>query len=99
MTRWHFTSIIQYTNVTVSLKLLIIGTNITTVFCVQRKNIWFKITPNGDSGSNAYMPASLRKKTEYFCPRKWAYLTLKLGWFKISAGTNIGPQNKTAIRP
>ena len=35
--RWLFTSIIPYTNVNVGLKLLIIGTNVTTVFCVQRK--------------------------------------------------------------
>ena len=51
----------------------------------------------------------LRKKPEhsdinlvtFFCKfllnkglfQTWAYFTLKLGWLKTSAGTNIGPQN------
>ena len=30
-------------------------------------------------------------------PKKWAYLTLKLSWLKISAGTNMGPQNNTYL--
>ena len=38
-----FTSIIRYTIVIVGLKLLLtVGTNMTTVFCVQRKQ-WFEI--------------------------------------------------------
>ena len=37
-TRWPFTSIILYTNGIVGLKLLNIGTNVTKVLCVQRKN-------------------------------------------------------------
>ena len=38
VTRWHFTSIIQYINVIVGLELLIIGTNVTTVFlCTEGK--------------------------------------------------------------
>ena len=36
---WLLTSIIQYTSVIVGLKLLTIGTNVTAVFCVQRKKI------------------------------------------------------------
>ena len=27
----------------------------------------------------------------------WAYLTLKLGWLNISAGTNVGPQSNTYL--
>ena len=38
-TRWLFTSIIQYTNAILGLKLLTIGTNVTKVFCVQRKKL------------------------------------------------------------
>ena len=31
------------------------------------------------------------------CPKTWAYLTMKSGWFKTSAGTNMGPQNNTYL--
>ena len=27
------------------------------------------------------------------CSKVWAYFTLKMGWLKASAGTNVGPQN------
>ena len=35
--RWLFISVIQNTNVIVGLKLLTIGTNVTTVLCTQGK--------------------------------------------------------------
>ena len=38
-TRWLFTSIMQYTNVIIGLKLSAIETNVTTVSCVQRIKI------------------------------------------------------------
>ena len=56
---------------------------------------------------NTDMPAPFKKNTEY-CDihivfskflrnegfsQKWALFTLKLGWFKTNAGTNIRPQN------
>ena len=27
----------------------------------------------------------------------WAYFTLKMGWLKTNAGTNIGPQNSVYL--
>ena len=59
-----FTSIIPYTNVTVGLKLLIVGTNVTTVFCVQKKiksglKLLLKET---EEATHACMQASLGKK-------------------------------------
>ena len=31
------------------------------------------------------------------CPKTLAYFTLKLGWFKAAARTNMGPQNDTYL--
>ena len=56
---------------------------------------------------NTYMPAPFKKKPEY-CDIsidllqisakrrfliKWALFTLKLGWLKTNAGTDVRPQN------
>ena len=27
------------------------------------------------------------------CPKTWAYITSNLGWHKVSAETNMGPQD------
>ena len=45
-----------------SFKLLNIGTNLTTMLFVQRKNKVLSIIFNDETGSNAYMRASFKKK-------------------------------------
>ena len=107
--RWLFTSAVQDTNVIVGLKLLTTGTNVTTVFCAQERNkIWFKISSNGNRRQQHIHASSFQDKNlniaiSYcsFCKflrnedlsQEWAYFTLKLGWLKTNAGTNIRPQN------
>ena len=61
-TRWFFTSVIQYTNVIVGLKLLTNGINMTTAFlCAEKRNrIRFTTASNRDRGTNAYVQTSLR---------------------------------------
>ena len=95
--RWLLTSIIQYTNVILGLKLLTIWTNVTTVFGVLRKIILVLKLLLIKTEVETHTCKLLKKKRWtladwylLFCKflwnnglsKKWAYLTLKLGWDK-----------------
>ena len=60
-----FTFIIQYTKLIVDLKLLIIGTKVTTVLCVRRKKYGLELLRT-ETGSNMYVQASLREKAKHW---------------------------------
>ena len=63
-----------------------------TVF--RKVSLQFLISQFLSGGHVLYQYCSLINVCEIkVCPKTWAYFTLKLGWFKTTAGTNMGPQS------
>ena len=107
--RWLFTSAVQDTNVIVGLKLLTTGTNNGILCTGKEIKSGLKSARMETDDSNTYMQGSsfqekilnIAISVLFFCKflrnedlsQHWACFTLKLGWLKTNAGTNIRPQN------